>query len=117
MARINELTSVDELRTMFTGYWSPSEDKFLGMDFEYRGCEYRLHTGAMYKDHMDILPDGRKSLFNLYRRDMGNKKAIKYVLMGGYATMDELLSGSVVDRNKTNGDVIMDDSTKILGYD
>ena len=119
--RVNEYNSLEEFTSQYVGEWAPSEGHWYGLDFSYRGNEYRLHTGAMYKSESTILPNGREALFGLYIKAPANLEssaAASYVydLLGEYADMSELLESTVIC-NTPFREVIMDDSTELLGQD
>ena len=44
--RKNEYTSLDDFRSQYIGVWAPSEGHWLGLDFSYKGNEYRFQTGS-----------------------------------------------------------------------
>ena len=115
--RINEYKSLEEFTSEYVGVWGPSDQHWLGLDFSYHGTEYRLHTGTMYSKTNTILPDGREALFGLYKRIEPIEPAIyKYELLGEYADMHDLLESRVIE-GRPFSEVIMDDSTELLGQD
>ena len=109
--RINEYNSLKEFTDEYTGVWSPSSGHWLGLDFKYQDVEYRLHTGAMYNSENTILPDGRIAKFGIYYL-----KNNEYELIGEYADMNDVLEKCMINGKKFK-DVIMADSTEILGKD
>ena len=46
--RKNEYTSLDQFTSQYTGEWSPSEGHWYGLDFLYKGKEYKFNTGSMF---------------------------------------------------------------------
>ena len=98
------------------GEWNPSGGHWFGLDFMYRGKEYRFHTGCMY-DEPVLLPDGKEVLFSLYRKKecIASDKR-EYELLGAYSDMSEVL-GSMVIQGRPFKEVIMDDDTELLGQD
>ena len=64
--RKNEYTSLDQFTSQYTGEWSPSEGHWYGLDFLYKGKEYRFNTGSMFNSENTILKDGREAVFGLY---------------------------------------------------
>lgn len=118
--RINEYQSLDEFISQYTGVWGPSEGHWLGLDFSFAGCEYRLQTGSMYETNDTILPDGRAAVFGLYKKQtdaLAQKQCTtEYKCLGVYADMDDLLN-SVVIEHRPFREVIMDDMTELLGQD
>lgn len=118
--RINEYQSLDEFTSQYVGVWGPSEGHWLGLDFAFAGNEYRLQTGSMYEPNNTTLPDGRIAVFGLYVKckDAHQRREgiPKYLCLGEYAEMSDLLSSTVID-GKPFSDVIMDDMTELLGQD
>ena len=111
--RINKYKSLNEFTSQYVGEWAPSNGHWCGLDFLYHGTEYRLHTGSMYKNGNNILPDGREAMFGLYK--MINKELYsKYELLGEYADMHDLLESRVIE-GRSFAEVIMDDYTELLG--
>ena len=94
-----------------------SDGHWFGLDFSYNGETYRLHTGSMYSEETNELPDGRETMFGLYlhkQKPAGNK--YEYALLGKFADMNDLLDSTCICGRRFK-DVIMDDSTEILGKD
>ena len=119
--RKNEYTSLEEFTSQYTGAWSPSHGHWYGLDFSYHGTEYRLHTRSMYKDEIEVLPDGRESVFGLYKKvlsddEMSSENKRQYELLGKYADMHDLLESRVIEGTPFS-EVIMDDDTELLGQD
>ncbi len=91
--RKNELNSLDELKSQYVGVWGPSDNHWLGLDFSYRGIEYRLHTGAMYGDNESVDPDGVLRQFGLYRKtEKKNQNTRKYFFMSSSTKSVVLMS-------------------------
>lgn len=119
--RINEYNSLEEFMSQYIGEWAPSKGHWLGLDFSYNGNEYRLHTGSMYNSENTILRNGREALFGLYIKvpaapELSITENYVYTLLGEYADMSELLESTVIC-NTPFKEVIMDDSTELLGQD
>jgi hypothetical protein len=115
--RVNEYNTLSEFTNEYIGEWSPAEDHWFGLDFLYKGKEYRLHTGSMYNPECTILPNGKEALFGVYVLDEKIPRANHcYTLIGEYADMNSLLNDCIIE-GRNFGEVIMDDSTKILGKD
>ena len=114
--RINEYETLEAFTNEFVGEWSPSHGHWLGLDFKYNGIIYRLHTGSMYNESDTILPDGRTAMFGIYKISDDNTDGKEYVLIGEYANMDDLLNTCLIN-SRPFKEIIMDDSTEILGKD
>lgn len=115
--RINEFNNIEEFISEYTGVWNPSDGHWFGLDFRYNGVIYRLHTGSMYSEEMIELPDGKKAMFGLYMLNQNHTDDThEYTLLGKYADMNDLLDSTCICGNRFR-DVIMDDSTEILGKD
>ena len=115
--RINEYNNLDEFISEYIGVWNPSDGHWFGLDFSYNGETYRLHTGSMYSEETNELPDGRETMFGLYlhkQKPAGNK--YEYAILGKFAVMNYRRYSTCICGRRFK-DVIMDDSTEILGKD
>ena len=70
--RKNEYTSLDQFTSQYTGEWSPSEGHWYGLDFLYKGKEYRFNTGSMFNSENTILKDGREAVFGLHLKNLAD---------------------------------------------
>ncbi|MBR4655933.1 MAG: hypothetical protein IKO68_05075 [Oscillospiraceae bacterium] len=113
--RINEYNSPEEFISEYTGVWNPSEGHWLGLDFKYNDTIYRMQTGPMYKQKNTILSDGREAMYGIYKQ-LDTTKNNDYDLLGEYADMHDMLESTVIGGREFR-DIIMDDSTEILGKD
>ena len=113
--RTNEYNTLKEFTDEFIGEWSPSQGHWFGLDFKYNGIAYRLHTGSIYQSDNTVLSDGRTAVFGIYRLN-NEKSGDEYTLLGEYADMNDLLDSEAICGRKFK-DIIMDDSTEILGKD
>lgn len=59
----------EQFLSQYTGEWSPSDGHWFGLDFGWRGQEYRFQTDSMYHPVNTILPDGREARFGVYKND------------------------------------------------
>ena len=114
--RVNEYNTIEEFTKEYIGLWNPSEGHWFGLDFKHNNVVYRLHTGSMYQQTNTVLPDGRKALFGIYQLCDSTDTGSCYELLGEYADMNDLLGSTIID-NRVFSEVIMDDSTEILGKD
>ena len=114
--RINEYSSLEEFTSQFTGEWSPSDEHWFGLEFQYGGITYRLHTGLMYKEDPKFDVFGRDVLFGLYRSEQPLNGESMFVRLASFASMEDLLDyAGIADRPFR--EIIMDDATEILGKD
>ena len=114
--RKNEYESLEQFTSQYVGEWNPSGGHWFGLDFLYRGKEYRFHTGWMYKE-TGILSDGREVLFGLYcKKDIIGADNREYELLAEFADMSEVLESTVI-QGRPFKEVIMDDDTEIVGQD
>ncbi|MDO5310027.1 MAG: hypothetical protein Q4G03_11135 [Planctomycetia bacterium] len=111
--RKNEYTSLEEFTSQYIGVWGPSDGHWFGLEFTYRGVEYRFHTGPMYDRKDMILPDGRMATFGLYQR-IGDSN--DFTLLGVFDTMDDVLESTCIQGVKFR-EVIMDPDTELTGQD
>ena len=45
--RKNEYESLEQFTSQYVGEWNPSGGHWFGLDFMYRGKEYRFHTSIL----------------------------------------------------------------------
>ena len=114
--RINEYSSLDEFTSQYIGEWSPSEGHYYGLEFRYNFNDYRLHTWQMYANDPAFTADGREVLFGLYRIHQKANGKDRFTLMASFTAMEELLTYTGIDGRQFS-EIIMDDSTQILGQD
>ena len=114
--RKNEYVSLDEFRSQYIGVWAPSEGHWLGLDFSYKGNEYRFQTGPMYAADYTILPDGRTAVYGLYYKNNDGKAVEEYDLLAEFATIEDVLISTCIE-GRPFAEVIMDDDTELLGQD
>ena len=114
--RVNEYNSLNEFTSEFIGVWGPSDNHWFGLDFEYRGTVYRLHTGPMRRDDPRQDSCGSEILFGLYKVQPQPNGQDDFLLLASFAAMEDLLCYSGIDGREFR-EVIMDDSTRILGKD
>ena len=110
--RKNEYTTLKDFTSQYTGKWNPSDGYWYGLDFFYRGNEYRFHTGTMYTNENEVLKDGREVFFGLYLKNENDT----YKLLDQFASMDDALESTVIE-NTPFKIVIMADETELLGQD
>ena len=108
--RKNEYTSLEDFTSQYTGEWSPSDGHWLGLDFIYKGVEYRFHTGRMYDDESSCK-------FAIYRKmDSSQKNEKLYDLLKQFDSMEEVLNSTLIN-NQCFSEVIMDDDLELVGQD
>lgn len=112
----NEYSSLEEFKSQYTGTWNPSEGHWFGLDFIYRGQEYRFNTGSMYAKGNTILPDGREALYGLYKKNSLSKSGQNYTPLEEFATMDDVLESVCIDGTKF-AEIIIDPDTELAGQD
>lgn len=114
--RKNEYTTLEDFTSQYVGEWNPSEGHWLGLDFSYKGTEWRFQTHPMYKKDAFLL-DGREALFGLYKKlPEPTADGHEYELLGEYATIDEVLNSSAICDTPFKI-VITDADTELLGQD
>lgn len=112
----NELTSLEEFKSQYIGYWDPAEGHWLGLDFSYHGTVYRFNTGSMYNSENTILPDGGEAVYGLYKKNLVSADGREFSLLEEFATIDDALISTCIDGVPFSS-VIMDDNTELLGQD
>ncbi len=112
----NEYNSLEEFMTQYTGVWNPSEGHWFGLDFIFRGTEYRFNTGSMYFDSNTILEDGREAVFGLYKKNTASPTGNEYDLLDEFATIEEALSSTCIDGIRFDK-IITDPNTELVGQD
>ena len=114
--RINEYNTLEEFTSQYIGIWSPSDGHWFGLDFIFRGTEYRFNTGPMYEQSSTLLPDGKAALFGIYRRNPKKINGKDYSLLEEFASMDDALRSTCIEGIRFS-EVIMDDNTELVGQD
>lgn len=114
--RINEYNSLKEFTSQYIGEWGPSDGHWLGLDFIFRGNEYRFNTGSMYEEHNTLLPDGREAVFGLYKKNLRKKDGKDYTLLEEFACMEDVLKSTCIEGIEFSK-IIMDDDTELVGQD
>lgn len=107
----HEQMTREQFLSQYTGEWSPSDGHWFGLDFGWRGQEYRFQTDSMYHPSNTVLPDGREARFGVYK-----KEGSAYALIGEYATPQEALAQCRI-QGMPLGDILEDESTELLGQD
>ena len=111
--RKNEYTSLDQFTSQYTGEWSPSEGHWYGLDFLYKGKEYRFNTGSMFNSENTILKDGREAVFGLYLKNLADDS---YILLEEFATINDALESCCI-KGKPFKEIIVDGDTELVGQD
>lgn len=114
--RINEYQSLEEFTSQYTGEWAPSDGHWYGLEFRYKAHDYRLHTGIMHGNDPEQDEKGREILFGLYAMNPPANEGAQFQRLASFATMEDLLRYTGID-NRPFCEIIMDDSTQILGQD
>ena len=114
--RINEYQSLEEFTSQYTGEWSPSDGHWFGLEFRYEGHDYRLHTGMLHAYDPACDSEGREILFGLYAMNSHTDKSERFLRLESFASMEDLLHFTGIG-NRPFREVIMDDSTQIIGKD
>ena len=114
--RINEYQSLEEFTSQYTGEWSPSDGHWFGLEFRFKANDYRLHTGIMHESDPAHDSEGREILFGLYAMNLRANEGEQFIRLASFTSMDELLCYTGIG-NRPFREVIMDDSTQILGQD
>ena len=94
----------------------PPKPQELGLDFIFRGNEYRFNTGSMYEEHNTLLPDGREAIFGLYKKNQRKKDGKDYTLLEEFACMEDVLKSTCIEGIEFSK-IIMDDDTELVGQD
>ena len=114
--RKNEFSSLEEFKSQYIGVWEPSEGHWFGLDFIFKGTEYRFNTGSMYSGSNTILEDGREAIFGLYKRRKSPLTGKEYDLLAEFATIEEALSSTCIDGIRFD-EIIIDPDTALVGQD
>jgi len=110
----NEFRKVDDFTSQYTGKWSPFDNQWFGLDFSYRGIKYRFQTWSKNNKNISVLPDGRKAVFCLMKNISINGR--RYIKLGEYATMREVLISTVIERIPF-GEIIIAEETNVISKD
>ena len=113
--RINEYNNLDEFLSQYTGVWGPSEGHWFGLDFKYHEQEYRFHTGSMYGREDTTDENGVVHQFGLYKKVLRHNRDY-YELLSEDNSIEKILNSTAIEGVPFR-EVIMDDSTELLGQD
>ena len=113
--RVNEYNSLEEFTSQYIGEWAPSDGHWLGLEFRYKGEDYRLHTGAMFSNEPKYNPHGEEIVFRLYKV-VSSSNGSTFVQLAAFSSMKELLKYSGID-SRPFSEIIMDDNTQMTGKD
>lgn len=124
--RKNEYNSLEEFIYEYSsGRSIPSDDlqnpKYMGIEFKYNEKYYRMCREPLPENEEDwiVLPNGEVARYDvliLNCEQSGYPKSDSEELVGWYQDLDDVLNNCEID-NKKFKEVIMDDSTEILGKD
>ena len=118
--RINEYNCLEDFVNEYNGKYEKGDEFHIGLDFRYKGDEYRMCREPVGKYYVftTTKPDDSKIIeVWTHRKSEGciYDMPDKYVI-GIYDTMDELLEAKCIG-DRPFRDVIMDDETEMLGKD
>lgn len=123
--RINEYNNLEEFIYEYEKGRAPSTEhskrRYMGIEFKYNGEYYRMCREPVKEDDEDAvwLDDGRLGRYDvmlMHCENTGYPLAESYDLIGWYADIYDVLENCIIQGKKFK-EVIMDDSTEILGQD
>ena len=122
--RLNEFNSLDEFIYEYeSGRSIPADNldkrKYMGIEFKYNGVYYRMCREPIDEKEVILLEDGRIGRYDvmiMHCEKTGYPLAESFELIGWYADVYDVLDNCII-QNKKFKDIIMDDSTEILGKD
>ncbi len=123
--RVNEYNSLDDFIFEYCKGRETSESntekrrRYMGIEFLYNGIYYRMCREPYEEGKTLMLADGRPGLYNvmiMHCEKLGYPIADSFESIGWFADIQDLLDNCEIDRKKFK-EVIMDDSTRILGKD
>lgn len=94
------------------------KQRFMGIDFSYKGIVYRMCREPGEDNEMPRLNEGKVGRYATYimHNLMKNEKDDSQILLGWYCNLNDVLENWVIDGRKFK-DVIMDENTTIEGQD
>ncbi len=123
--RVNEYNNLDEFIFEYCKGREASESniekrqRYMGIEFLHNGVYYRM-CREPYEEGVSPVLDGEKpGLFNvmiMHCEKLGYPIADSFENIGWYADIQDLLDNCIID-NRKFAEVIMDDSTRIMGKD
>ncbi|MCR5024117.1 MAG: hypothetical protein K6A90_07275 [Lachnospiraceae bacterium] len=93
--------------------------RYMGIEFLYKGVYYRMCREPYEEGVTPMLDDGRPGLYNImimHCEKLGYPIADSFESIGWYADIQDLLDNCIIDDHPFK-DIIMDDSTSIMGKD
>ncbi len=124
--RVNEYNTLEEFIYEYSdGRSIPSDNlekpKYMGIEFKFHDKYYRMCREPLPENEEDyiILPNGevgRYDVLLLNCEEGGYPLSDNVELVGWYSDLNDVLENCIIDDIKFK-DVIMDDSTEILGKD
>ena len=117
--RKNEYNSIDEFLSQYTGKWNPSEGKWLGLEFKFKGKYFRFHTDDLSEAETNSSTGEKKKVFFVYEiicEEEDYPGFDEYRLIGSYSDMNEVLENCRIG-DEFFRNIIMFDETEILGQD
>ncbi len=122
--RLNEYNNleefIDEYATGKSFSWQNEDlkERFMGIEFSYKGVYYRMCREPSYEENLPILEDGRRGRYDVMicHWAMPEFEDDDFIWIGWYADLNDVLENCIIDGRKFK-DVIMDDSTIIEGKD
>jgi hypothetical protein len=124
--RINEYNCLEDFIYEYeSGRSIPSDNlerpKYMGIEFKYNGIYYRMCREPLASNEEDniILPNGKIGQYDvmvLHCEDTGYPMSESYEVIGWYSDLEDVLNHCIIQGRQFK-DVIMDDSTEILGQD
>jgi hypothetical protein len=117
--RINEYTSLQAFCQEYDeNRYNNEVEKHIGLEFIFNQVYYRMCREPLNENELPILNDGKKAKFdvNIVHWKNGFGSDFTYELVGWYSCLEDVLDDCII-QGKSFRDIIMDDSTEIIGKD
>ena len=114
--RINEFNNLQEFIDEYDFKSKAECEKHIGIEFTYNNIYYRMCCEPLDISEFPILNDGKIGRYDVNIVNWKTDTDFEYQLIGWYADMNDLLENCIIDGKKFK-EVIMDDSTEIIGKD
>lgn len=123
--RINEYNNLEDFifeyskGTEFSWQNKEKRRRYMGIEFSYHHCYYRMCREPIDEKKRPILDNGKRALYDVMLINCGKDGypgLDHYDLIGWYADLDDVLDHCIIE-GRPFKEVIMDDDTEILGKD
>ncbi len=117
--RKNEYASLQEFCQEYDeNYYNEDVEKHMGIEFIFNEVYYRLCREPLDDSQLPVLSNGKKAKIdvNIVHWKDGFGSDFSYELIGWYDSLNDVLDNCII-QGKSFREIIMDDTTEIIGKD